>query len=147
MGSSRNQLRNAPLFGYGLFPNVVIRTAEQDIANFEATGHAPRPSPGASQQSSWRSSHRYQPYDKKNADQPVQGSRNSNHGGSLVAPGEGAITEVVAQTPVFLGHLATSNIDDNYLVCSMPVNNVSHRWDKNLCQKTLQTVNPSMLDS
>ena len=27
-----NQLRNAPLFGYGLFPDAVIRTAEQDIA-------------------------------------------------------------------------------------------------------------------
>ena len=60
-----NQLRNAPLFGYGLFPDAVICTAEQDIANFETTGHAPRPGPDAPQQSGWRSSHRYRPYDKK----------------------------------------------------------------------------------
>ena len=44
-----NQLRTAPLFTYGLFPDAVIHTAEQDIAHFETTGHAPRPSPGASQ--------------------------------------------------------------------------------------------------
>ena len=60
-----NQFRNAPLFGYGLFPDAVIRTAEQDIAHFETTGTAPRPDPGASQQSGWRSSHRYRPYEKK----------------------------------------------------------------------------------
>ena len=54
-----NQLRTAPLFTYGLFPDAVIRTAEQDIVHFETTGHAPRPGPGALQQSGWRSSHRY----------------------------------------------------------------------------------------
>ena len=60
-----SQLRNAPLFGYGLFPDAVIRTAEQDSAHFETTSTAPRPCPGASQQSGWRFSHRYRPYEKK----------------------------------------------------------------------------------
>ena len=60
-----NQLRNAPLFGYGIFPDAVIRSAEQDIAHFETTGTAPRPGLAASQQSGWRSSHRYRPYEKK----------------------------------------------------------------------------------
>ena len=40
-----NQLRNTPLFGYGLFPDAVIRTTEQDIANYETTGPAERPGP------------------------------------------------------------------------------------------------------
>ena len=46
-----NQLRTAPLFMYGLFPDAVIRTAEQDIAHFETSSHALRPGSGASQQS------------------------------------------------------------------------------------------------
>ena len=46
-----NQLRTPPLFSCGLFPDAVIRTAEQDIAHFETTGNAPRPGPSASQQS------------------------------------------------------------------------------------------------
>ena len=43
-------LRNAPMFGYGLFPDAVIATAEQDIIKHEATGTALRPGLGASQQ-------------------------------------------------------------------------------------------------
>ena len=45
-----NQLRNAPLFGYGLFPDAAIRTAEQDIASHHSSGSVPRPGPGAAQQ-------------------------------------------------------------------------------------------------
>ena len=39
-----NQLRNVLLFAHSPFPDAVIRTAEQDIANFETTetDHAPR---------------------------------------------------------------------------------------------------------
>ena len=58
-----NQLRNAPLFGHGLFPDAVIRTAEQDIASHHSSGSVPRPGPGAAQQTGWRSSHRYRPYE------------------------------------------------------------------------------------
>ena len=60
-----NLLRNAPLFGYGLFPDAAIMTAEQDIQKFEASSVAQRPGPGASQHTSWKSSHRYKPYDRK----------------------------------------------------------------------------------
>ena len=42
-----NQLRNAPLFGHGLFPDAVIRTAEQDIASHHFSCSVPRPGPGA----------------------------------------------------------------------------------------------------
>ena len=41
----------------GLFPDAVIRTAEQDIASHHSAGSVPRPSPGATQQTGWRSSH------------------------------------------------------------------------------------------
>ena len=60
-----NQLCNAPLFGYGLFPDAVIRTAEEDTAKHESAGPAPRPGPGALQQAGWRSAHRHQPYERK----------------------------------------------------------------------------------
>ena len=58
-------LRNAPMFGYGLFPDVVIATAEQDIIKHEAVGTALRPGPGASQQSGWRTANIYRSYDRK----------------------------------------------------------------------------------
>ena len=60
-----NRLRNAPLFGLGLFPDAVIRTAEQDIASHHSAGSVPRPGPGAAQQTGWRSSQRYRPYDSR----------------------------------------------------------------------------------
>ena len=43
-----NLLRNAPVFVYGLFPDSVLCTAEQDITKFESAGVAPVPGPGAS---------------------------------------------------------------------------------------------------
>ena len=42
-----NMLRNAPMFGYGLFPDSVLNTAEQDINKYESAGVAPGPGPGA----------------------------------------------------------------------------------------------------
>ena len=60
-----NLLRNAPMFGYGLFPDAAIMSAEQDIQKHETSSVAQGPGPGASQQTSWRGSHRYRPYDHK----------------------------------------------------------------------------------
>ena len=56
-----NLLHNAPMFGYGLFPDAAIMTAEQDIQKHESSSVAQRPGPGASQHTSWRGSHRYRP--------------------------------------------------------------------------------------
>ena len=60
-----NSLRNAPLFGYALFPDVAIMTAEQDIQKAESSSVAQGPGPGALQHTSWRGSHRYKPYDHR----------------------------------------------------------------------------------
>ena len=60
-----NMLRNAPMFGYGLFPDSVLNTAEQDINKYESAGVAPGPGPGASQRSTWRGNYRCRPYDKQ----------------------------------------------------------------------------------
>ena len=60
-----NLLRNAPLFGYGLFPDAAIMTAEQDITKYEASSVAQGPGPGASQHTAWKGPHRYKPYDRK----------------------------------------------------------------------------------
>ena len=69
-----NMLRNAPMFGYGLFPNSVINTAEQDINKYELAGFAPEPGPGASQRSTWRGTYRFRPYGKHKTQ---RGSRQS----------------------------------------------------------------------
>ena len=60
-----NLLRNAPLFGYGLFPDVAIVSAEQDIQKHEASSVAQRPGPGATQHTNWRGSHRFCPYERR----------------------------------------------------------------------------------
>ena len=60
----RNQLRKAPLFGYGLFPDDMICIAEQAINKFEASSAAPRPGPGAMLHTGWCGQNRYQPYER-----------------------------------------------------------------------------------
>ena len=60
-----NLLRNAPLFGYGLFPDAAIMTAEQDITKYEASSVAQGPGPGASQHTAWKGAHRFKLYDRK----------------------------------------------------------------------------------
>ena len=60
-----NLLRNAPMFGYGLFPDAAIMSAEQDIQKHEISSVAQGARPGASQHTSWRGSHRFRPYDHK----------------------------------------------------------------------------------
>ena len=64
-----NLLRNAPLFGYGLFPDAAIMSAEQDIQKFEASSVAQRPGLGATQHASWKGTQRYKPYDRKDRKQ------------------------------------------------------------------------------
>ena len=62
-----NLLWNPPMFGYGLFPDAAIMSAEQDIQKHETSSVAQGPGPGASQHTSWRGSHRYRPYDHKDS--------------------------------------------------------------------------------
>ena len=64
-----NLLCNAPLFGYGLFPDAAIMSAEQDIQKFETSSVAQRPGPGATQHTNWRGSQRYKPCDRKDRKQ------------------------------------------------------------------------------
>ena len=65
-----NLLRNAPLFGYGLFPDVAIVSAEQDIQKHETSSVAQRPGPGAPQHTSWGGTHRYRPYERRDKKSP-----------------------------------------------------------------------------
>ena len=60
-----NSLRNAPMFGYALFPDATIMTAEQDIQKSECSSVAQEPGSGAPQHANWRGSHRYKPYDRR----------------------------------------------------------------------------------
>ena len=146
MGSNwtHKQLRNAPLFDYGLFPDAVIRTAEQDITNFETTSRAQTRS-SASQQSGWRSSHIYQPYNKKDNSSAGSGDQEQQPRRQSVIPEEGAVVEVVAQTLVFQNQGPTSSINDNYFVCPTLLNKVKCRLDKNVYDKTVQTFSNSLI--
>ena len=62
------------MFGYGLFPDSVLNSAEQDVIKHESTGVAPGPGPGASQHSNWRGNFRYRPYDKKDSQRRTDSS-------------------------------------------------------------------------
>ena len=73
-----NLLKNAPLFGYGLFPDAAIMTAEQDIQKHEASSGTQRPGPGASPSTSWRGAHRYRPYDHKDRKSSAASTDNSS---------------------------------------------------------------------
>ena len=62
------------MFGYGLFPDSVLNTAEQDINKYESAGVAPGPGLGTSQCSTCRGNYRFRPYDKR---ETQRGSRQS----------------------------------------------------------------------
>ena len=73
-----NSLRNAPMFGYTLFPGAAIMTAEQDIQKAESSSVAQGPRLGAPQHTNWRGSHRFKPYDhrdRKSSASTEQGSQ------------------------------------------------------------------------
>ena len=119
-----NLLRNAPLFGYVLFPDAAIVTAEQDIQKHETSSVAQVPGPGAPQHTSWRGSHRYRPYecrDKKASTSSDQTSSNNNLGDSSagVVPGGVGADEVPALFSPSLTN--TSPINDNYCVSPTPI--------------------------
>ena len=42
------------MFGFGLFPDSVLNTAEQDINKYDSAGLAPGPGLGASQHCTWK---------------------------------------------------------------------------------------------
>ena len=62
------------MFGYGLFPDSVLNTAEQDINKHESAGVAPGPGPGAFQCSNWRGNFRYRPYEKRDTQRRTESS-------------------------------------------------------------------------
>ena len=103
-----NLLRNAPLFGYGLFPDAAIMIAEQDIQKFETSSVAQRPGPGAAQHTNWKSSQRYKPYDCKDR-KPASTSDQATQQQSQPWDVIGVLT------PVFQRGNLLSHTNDNYL--------------------------------
>ena len=140
-----NQLRNAPLFGQGLFPDAVIRTAEQDIASYQTSGPVPRPGPGAGQQAGWRSSHRYRTYEREEnrssgtGDQEHQPWRQFGHHRDKVG------VEDVTLTPVFPNPGDTNSTNENYLLGPTLGNKLVQ--SKRVVQRTFQTVKLKLVDS
>ena len=127
-----------PLFGYGLFPDAAIVTAEQDINKHDSSSVAQGPGPGAPQHTSWRGSHRYRPYERKDKkpsgssdptsqqQQPwrqFSRSRSRRHG-----CGRGA-------TPRFPSHISINNINDNYWVGPTSVPIAQDQLDPKIFQK------------
>ena len=67
-----NELRNAALFGYGLFPDAALNVAEQDINKFETQHVSVQSRVGPQHQQ--KTKYRYKPYEKKEAKTMVQPS-------------------------------------------------------------------------
>ena len=67
-----NELRNAPLFGFGLFPDAALNIAEQDINKFETQSVSVQSRVGS--QHPPKPKYRYKPYEKKDAKPMVQPS-------------------------------------------------------------------------
>ena len=67
-----NELRNAALFGYGLFPDAALNVAEQDINKFETQHVSVQSRVGPQHQQ--KAKYRYKPYEKKEAKTMVQPS-------------------------------------------------------------------------
>ena len=116
-----NSLRNAPVFGYALFPDAAIMTAEQDIQKSESSSVAQGLGPGAHQHTSWRGSHRYKPKTVGTDILQLQSNLSrlhSSHGGNSVDPDQEDVGVVEVPTLVFPGTSPLNNPNDNY--CSNP---------------------------
>ena len=104
-----NQLRNVPLFSYGLSqmqssvllnrillilkPPVLLRDPARVLRSSLVGG--PHIDTDLMK--------------RRNINLPAQEIKSNNHGGSLVALGDGVVAEVVVQIPVSLGPVDTSN--------------------------------------
>ena len=129
-----NLLRNAPLFGYGLFPDAAIVTAEQDIQKHETSSVAQRPGPGAPHLMNVGIRKPLLPL-------ITQTNNNNNLGDSLV----GVVSEAMGlvEVPILVSPSLTStnHINDNYFVSptSFQVNQLQldlSKVQKEMCSGT-----------
>ena len=144
-----NSLRNAPMFGYALFPDAAIMTAEQDIQKAESSSVAQGPGPGAPQHTNWRGSHRFKPYDRmdrKSSTSTEQGSQSqqqpwrqfSRHRSGGRRRGRGS-------NPRF-SKAQSYSLNDNYCVGSKTLHVRSVRRDPKCCKTQLLNKQTVKLD-
>ena len=138
-----NQLRNAPLSGHGLFPDAVIRTSEQEPV---ITPPVLFPDPV------WVLPNKLDrdllirtvPMKAERIELLVLEIRNVSLGDSLAGIEDGVVAEDVAPIPISLSQEATSNINDNYLICPTFSKTVVAKLDK---RTVTRTVKPKVVDS
>ena len=114
-----NLLRNTPLFGYGLFPDAAIVTAEQDMHKHEASSVAHGPGVGTPRHTSWRDSHRYRLYerrDKKTSTSSDQASQQQQPWCQFSRSRSRGRGRGRGSNPRFSKSHNTSPINDNYCV-------------------------------
>ena len=92
-----NELRNAALFGYGLFPDAALNVAEQDINKFETQHVSVQSRVGPQHQQ--KTKFRYKPYEKKEAKTMVQPSSAPQQLGDSLGH---EVVAVVLLTTVFM---------------------------------------------
>ena len=114
-----NLLRNAPLFGYGLFPDAAIVSAEQDIQKHETSSVAQRPGPGVPQHTNWRGSHRFRPYERRDK----KTSSSADHSSQQQQPWtQFSRSRSRGRGPSFFPSLTSiSPINDNHCVGPTPI--------------------------
>ena len=107
-----NLFRNAPLFGYGLFPDAAIVTEEQDIQK-----------QGARQHTSWRGSHRYCPYERRDKKASTFSDQTSQQQQSWRQFSRNLEGVGVDEVPTLVSPSLTSisHINDNYWVGPTPI--------------------------
>ena len=115
-----NELRNAALFGYGLFPDAALNVAEQDINKFETQHVSVQSRVGPQHQQ--KTKYRYKPYEKKEAKTMVQRHLLLNNLGDSLGH-EVVAVGVVLLTTVFPSMPGVAKIiNDNH--CTNPRNQI-----------------------
>ena len=115
-------LRNCPLNGYALFPDAVIRKAEDEIAQFESPKRTRQPGPGQGGFTGHKKlqQHRYQPYSTgwKNQDNFKPSGQSGKDMPAWKSFGDVADprAEVISSDVVPEAPWTLSSINDNYCV-------------------------------
>ena len=116
-----NLLCNAPLFGYGLFPDAAIVTAEQDIQKHETSSVAQGPGPGAPHHTSWTGITLLSVWIKRPLPPLIKPLNNNSLGDSSVGVDLEDVDMVGVPTLISQSLTSISPINDNYCVGPTPI--------------------------
>ena len=111
------------MFGYGLFLDSVLCTAEQDISKHQSAAAAPGPGTGTSQRSNWRGNFRYRPYERRDTHRGSgQTDKDQQPWHQFLEIDTEAVDVVEVQIFVFQSQETSNHTNDNNSVVSTKLN-------------------------